>query len=142
MRIQPAMQSGQYKTYEIDAPLRTHFRRATCVEINCLQYIHGWRIRIEGLSPEMIFTATHSGRKWVRESLSETETWLVFEPGQQCFRDSTHRIRIERPEIYVVRGGDFRGNPRGEIVIHNDPMDWVDDFANHQDRLAHAHEQG
>jgi hypothetical protein len=45
-------------------------------------------------------------------------------------------VPLERPELYVVRGGDWRGNPRGEVRRHSGPDSWVNDFAEHQDRIA------
>jgi hypothetical protein len=47
-----------------------------------------------------------------------------FEPGQRCFEE--HKTR---PTLYVVRDlGQFRR--------HRRPADWVEDFAEHQDKLA------
>lgn len=142
-RPNPLMQAGSYKTYQIAAPLSTHFRPGTCAEVGCDKYLNGWKVRADVLDPQMLHTATHCGRKYTWEHVSELENWLVFEPGQPCFQASSHRARVEREEIYIVRDGDHRGNPRGtDPRRHASAADWQDDFANHQDAIAKAHEAG
>jgi hypothetical protein len=140
-RIMPALPVTAMKTYAVLAPAATHFRAATCEEVGCAAYLSGWRVRVEGLPAEMVHAARTSGRRFVETRIAQGETWLVFEAGQRCFRSTTHRVRVARPEIYLVRGGDWRGNPSGQS-LRRSPDDWVDDFANHQDKLAHRLEQG
>lgn len=136
-RIQPLGPPQAYKTYSVAQPLATHWRPATCAEAGCLNYLNGWRVRVEGLTPELLHAATSSGRKFTRQDVAEGETWLVFEAGQPCFAASAHRVLTGRPQRFFERGGDWRGNPRGERRELN-PADWLDSFANHQDRLATA----
>lgn len=141
-RIEPQMRPEAYQTYQILAPVSSHFRPATCEEINCPNYVNGWRVRADVLDEKMIHTATHSGRKfeWVR--VSELENWLVFEAGQPCFNSSGHRTRIDKPELFLIRQGDHRGNPRGTEPRRLHVDDWQDDFQNHQDKLATEFERG
>jgi hypothetical protein len=132
-----------YKTYTIHAPLSTHFRRATCEEIGCPNYLKGWQTRIEGLPAELLHAVRNSGRKYTELRVTEGETWLVFEAGQSCFQTTKHRTRIDEPELYIVRDGDHRGNPRGtKDRLHQRPADWRDDFAEHQQGLADAYQEG
>lgn len=126
------------KTYGIVAPKATHFRPATCAEVDCPNYTGGWRTTVDE-STELGQAQGHyirneAGRRYteVREA---SMTTFTFEAGQTCFRE--HETRLDRPEIYVVRDGDFRGNPRGTAPrVHQDPQAWVDDFGEHQERLA------
>lgn len=142
-RIQPAMPAGAYKTYQIAAPLSTHFRPATCAEVNCPDYLNGWRVRWEPLTPELRHAATTSGRRYRLEVVSASESWLLFEAGQPCFRAAEHRIRLERPELFIVRGGDHRGDPTGiPARRHTRPEHWVEDFAEHQQGLARTQQKG
>jgi hypothetical protein len=141
-RIQPALAVGDYQTYSITAPLSTHFRRATCAEVDCAAYLSGWRVRVEGLPPQLLHVAKTSGRRYVEQSVAEGETWLVFEAGQLCFKESEHRVRIDRPELYVVRDGDWRGNPTGRVRQHTNAADWVEDFGEHQQRIADQIDRG
>ncbi|MFI2349699.1 hypothetical protein ACH492_22130 [Streptomyces sp. NPDC019443] len=131
-----------YQTFEINAPAATHFRKGTCVEAECPHYLNGWRTRVEGLPPEMLHAAKTSGRRFREEHIAEGETWLVFEAGQPCFRASQHRVRIERPELYIARAGDSRGNPNGQVTRHTRPEHWVEQFAENQDNLATVQQRG
>lgn len=142
-RIQPLMPAAAYKTYSVVAPLGSHFRPATCAEVNCLHYVNGWRVRIEALTPDLLHAARNSGRTYTEQQIAEGETYLVFPPGQPCFRARDHRTRIDRPELYVVRDGDHRGNPRGtKARLHQRAADWQEDFAEHQQKLADEIKKG
>jgi hypothetical protein len=137
-RPNPIMPAHAYKTYEWVAPLGTHFRKATCADAACPAYLNGWRVRVETLTPELLHTAKTAGRKFVEQRVTDSETWLVFEAGQPCFRASEHRVRVnDRPPLYIVRDGDHRGNPRGtKARLHQRPEHWLEDFAEHQQGLA------
>lgn len=137
------MPASSYKTYQIISPISTHWRKATCAEVECPDYIHGWKIRTDTLSEEMIHAATHSGRKfsWMRPS--ELENWLVFESGQPCFRSGTHRVRLDREDVFIVRDGDWRGNPRGtQARKHANGLMWREDFQEHLDVINSEIERG
>lgn len=139
----PRMGAEAYKTYAIIAPTSTHFRRATCEEVACPDHLNGWRVRVEGLPAELLHAARHSGRKHTELPVADGETWLVFEAGQPCFQTSQHRTRIGKPELFVVRDGDRRGNPRGtKARLHQRPEHWQEDFAEHQQGLADAIQEG
>lgn len=140
-RVPSALPVDAMKTYEIRMPKQTHWRAATCAEVECPEYLNGWRTRLPRGS-ELVDVLRHSGRRFHEiTGLTDQELEFIFEPGQPCFRVSTHRVRVDRPELFVVREGDWRGNPRGESRLHK-PEDWVDDFATHQDKLATALERG
>jgi hypothetical protein len=111
---QPIGPAAAYQTYSIKAPLSTHFRPATCEEVDCPDYRFGWKVHLEGIPENLRHTALSSGRKYRIEQEAEGLTWLVYEAGQKCFQNSRHRTRVERPEMYLVRGGDLRGNPTGQ----------------------------
>ncbi|MGW3135894.1 hypothetical protein [Streptomyces sp. NPDC001139] len=136
-RIQPAMPPQAYKTFAMVSPIETHMRQATCAEVGCDHYTQGWKVHVEALTPDLLHAAKTSGRRFREEHVAEGHTYLVFEAGQACFKASTHRAPIGRPPIFLVRDGDFRGNPRGTQTRRYDrPDQWVDDFATHQDMLA------
>jgi hypothetical protein len=140
--IQPNMPAHSYKTYEVRQPLATHFRPASCVEVDCQAYANGWISTID-VSTELgqkqaNYIRLSSGRHYAA-SENGTAVTFHFASGQACF--TTHHIPLGRPQLFVVRGGDFRGNPRGE-VFQRRPDDWVDDFANHQQVLADRLQEG
>lgn len=141
--IEPLMGPESYKSYVIAQPLATHWRPATCEEVGCDHFLHGWKVRVEGLPPQLLHDAKTSGRAFTEVSITEGETWLHFAAGQRCFAHFRHRLPVGRPPLYVVRDGDRRGNPRGtKARLHQRADFWVEDFAEHQDNLADAQRRG
>lgn len=140
-RVEPRGRPQEYKTYQITAPLGTHWRKATCAEVGCPDYLHGWRVRVEGLTPRLLHDARTSGRKHTEQHIAEGETWLVYEAGQPCFRSAEHRLRLEREEIYAVRDGDWRRS-FGPVRRHKRPEWWLEDFATNQGRIHQVQQRG
>jgi hypothetical protein len=141
--LQPRLPVTAVKTYSIQSPLTTHTRPATCAEVDCPNYVHGWRVHVEAVGPALAHTARTAGARFREQHVSEGHTYLVFEAGQPCFGASTHRVSTDRPALFVVRDGDWRGNPRGTPARqHTRPEHWVEDFAEHQQTLADAQNRG
>lgn len=145
MRIDPKLPVQAVKTYQILAPAQTHFRAATCAEVDCSNYLHGWASVIDE-STELGKAQAHyirnqSGRRFTEDrNHAPGMTLFVFEAGQTCF--AQHKARLDRPEIFLVRDGDWRGNPTGNRRQHTHADDWVDDFATNQQQLADQLEKG
>lgn len=170
MRIEPALPVQMVKTYGIDVPLATHWRKASCAEVECKAHTEGWITLIpedpdirprEAPSDPTLTVATFrrlesdinrieearayyirhlSGREFTEHRDETGYTVFDFTAGQECF--APHKVRIDRPEIFVVRGGDHRGNPTRETKVHDRSEDWVEDFAYHQDAIATRIERG
>lgn len=144
-RVDPQLPVQAVKTYEIQAPASTHFRPSTCAEADCPNFAGGWASVVDE-STELGQQQAHYIRNQAGRRYSEDRnrapglTVFVFEAGQTCF--ATHRQRLDRPEIFLVRDGDWRGNPTGAVRPHVNADDWVDDFANHQDQLASQQNKG
>lgn len=141
-RVEPQMPASAYTTYSVRSPIATHWRKASCAEVGCQAYEKGWRVRKETLTPELLHTATKSGRKFTELSAAAGETYLVYEAGQECFATATHRAPVGRPEMYVVRNGDWRGNPRGERRVHTKAEHWIEDLHEHTDQIDQAIKAG
>lgn len=143
-RIEPGMPVDAYKTYRIVSPQATHFRPATCAEVDCEAYLNGWRSTIDEATvlggQQAHYIRKQSGRGFTEERLESGLTQFDFSAGQRCF--TQHQARLDRPEHYLVRGGDWRGNPTGETRTHSSAADWVEDFGEHQQRLLDQHERG
>lgn len=143
-RIPPTLQPHQMTTYQLAVPLATHWRRATCEEINCRRWRKGWRTQVDESTDlgqqqaHFIRNPTHynAPRRGYVESRDGGITTFAFKPGNPCFKRDTHRIPLEREPLYIVRGGDWRGNPRREGRTHTHAANWVDDCATHLDRIA------
>lgn len=126
---------GAYQTFEIASPIATHTRPASCREVDCEQYTKGWTTKVFPDSDEEGWLR-QSGRKWSTVTKAEDGFNIyLFPPGQPCFRASTHRVSLERPEIYRVWPGDWRARI-GEAYVHTRAANWVDQFAEHQNKLA------
>jgi hypothetical protein len=141
--VMPAMGPEYYRTYSLIAPVVTHRRPATCQEVRCPRHVNGWKMGFDttdaAQAKAIKWIRMHSGLSYTTEQVG-TKIILTFVAGQNCF--DQHTIALEREPFYVVREGDFRGNPRRTQAQRFNADDWIDHFANHQDRLATRMEQG
>jgi len=134
MRILPRLEPTAFRTFSLHQPSRTHFRKATCAEVDCQHYLNGWITTVPKGSQDEHLCRT-SGRKFTESIDEENLITFEFEAGQPCFRASRHEKFLEREAIHVARDGDFRGNPTGAKRIHTKPELWREEFAEHQDGL-------
>lgn len=144
-RTTPRMPVEGMQTFQVTAPIATHTRRATCEEVECPQYKRGWLMKLDlgtELGQKQAYYIKHSsGRAYKVTDQRDGLVTLEFKANQPCFRE--HRVRIERPEIYRVKGGDYRGNPlRTPVRTHTKAEHWVEEFAENQDRLKTQMERG
>lgn len=144
-RLEPQLPAEAVKTYAVYTPLKTHFRSATCAEVGCPHYLAGWRTIVDESTDlgkrQAGYIRTKSGRAFTEVKNQSGLTEFLFKPGQTCF--SSHKKKMDYDPICVVKDGDWRGNPRGtDAVIHKRSDIWVEDFAEHQDRLADRLERG
>lgn len=145
-RLSPLRPAHSYKTYSIASPISTHTGPATCAEVDCVGYLRGWTTTVDTSTDlgrrQEGFIRYRSGRHFTAERVGDTLVRFTFPPGQRCFASDSHRVSLERPELFIVRGGDWRGNPTGEFYQHKRPDDWVSDFSEHQDKLATEIQRG
>lgn len=134
------MEPHAYKTYQIVAPASTHWREATCAEVECEAYAWGWDTVVDASTDlgarQAKYITGKSGRAYY-ESRDGSMVTYTFTPGQTCF--ATHRLPLEREPIYLVRGGDVR---RYTSRTQRNGDDWLEDFAEHQDMLHTEIERG
>lgn len=142
-RPEPLLPAQSMKTYTILAPTETHWRPATCEDVDCPNHLYGWVTRVDEateLGQRQAHYLRHDRTRAHTETRTEAGlTEFTFPPGTRCFTE--HKARVERPELYVVRGGDHRGNPRGDVQ-HVTAEAWSDDFGEHQETLADRLQQG
>lgn len=143
-RVQTALPPRAMKTYQVVAPQETHFRPATCAEVECPHHLYGWRTIVDSATElgqrQIQYIKNESGRRFTSFHVESGLVTFTFEAGQECFVQ--HRIRLDNEALYFVRGGDWRGNPLGETKQHANADDWVDDFANHQQVIADRIKRG
>lgn len=133
-RINPVGPPQAYQTYQVHTP-KTHMRAATCEEVECPNYLRGFKIAVAHDDQRRIHLIKTSGKPYTVEDGESGVRYAVFAAGTHCFKEMTHRVAVG-PELYIVKGGDWRGNPTGRVRQHVKAADWVEDFATHQDRIA------
>lgn len=147
------------KTYQINRPRDTHTRPATCEEASCAARANGWvtvaderteagraiawQVRRLARPVGKILSPAVAARvrRYVETIGPDGTTRFTFGAGQECF--AAHRVPVERPPLYIVREGDYRGNPRGGTpFVHTSGASWVEDSALHQAGLAAEQQKG
>lgn len=127
------------KTYSIVTPVHTHWRKATCEEVNCKYFLNGWETKVDESTDlgqrQAYYIRNTAKRKYTEERVGSITTF-TFPAGQVCFGSDRHRVLNGRQEMFVVRDG---GTP---ARVHQRPEDWVDDFATHQDHIKRILERG
>ncbi len=143
--FRPPMKLGpeHYKTYQVSAPLASHHRKATCKEVECKAWREGFVSKLDVSTSlgqrQARYIEQKSGRRFL-STRSGTIITYRFPFGQECFR--SHTVPLEREPFFIVKGGDFRGNPRGIPAVQRSMADWIDDFANHQAGVAEVRARG
>lgn len=144
-RLDPRTPVRAMQTFQVTSPVSTHTRKGTCEEVECRAYKNGWRIKLD-LQTELgqkqaYYIKHHAGRSYKVIDQRDGLVELEFRGGQPCFGE--HRVPLDRPEIYRVRGGDHRGNPlKLPTRVHKKPEYWVEEFAENQDRIKRVIEKG
>lgn len=145
-RIPPTGPPQAYQTFAIHSPLATHHRPATCAEAECGAHLNGWTSVIDEateLGQQQAYYIRHdASRRHVEEKRPDELTEFRFEAGQRCFAADSHTVPLERPELYLVRPGDWRRDGRGQVRQHSGPDPWLDEFQTNQEAIAARINQG
>lgn len=141
-RIKPNGRPGDYTTFSIVSP-PDRLVRSACEGVGCEARRLGWQTTIdEGTDlgkQQAAYIRQKSGRTFREQRTGQPGAQLTvftFEAGQRCFAE--HQTR---PEIYAVRGGDWR-QYTGPARQHSRATDWVEHFRENQGRLAEIHRRG
>ena len=140
-RLQPELPARAYRTFQIISPPDLSLIIA-CKRAGCGAWRNGWQTicdETSALGAEQARYIRHQSGRTFREDKTAAGrlTVFTFPPYQRCFRE--HRTR---PERFIARGGDWRGNPTGEHRVHQSAAGWVEDFALHQIRLTESIARG
>jgi hypothetical protein len=141
-RIEPAGKPQDYQTYAATVPLATHYRDATCAEVDCAAHSYGWKTTVD-VSTELgarqaKYITEKSGRRYT--AIAEPGDYMLtftFPAGQKCF--ATHRVLLEREPNFMIRQGDYRQYGRTTPM---NGRDWLDSFGEHQQKLREQRERG
>lgn len=134
-RIQPVLPVQSMKTYAVLSTKQP--KPESCADAKCELYNSGW-ITVVDVATDLgrrqaDYIRGQSGRTFT-EDVDGTMVQFLFGRGQSCF--AGHVKSDDTPDVYLVRDGDWRGNPRRQQRIHDTPEHWLEDFAGHQERLA------
>ena len=115
-----------HQIYRASAPPSTHFRAATCKEVDCHEYLAGWKTVLPSDHEYLGWIRHESGLRFT-ESQEAGLTTFLFAAGQACFRRSGHTISLDRPHIFTVNnGGRFS---------RREPAQWVDEMGEQLNKL-------
>ena len=135
-RPTPGLPAHMMQTHAILAPIETHWRKASCEEVQCEAFLKGWGVPAKDLDEQDLALLKSCGRSYSEIEIKDGEWHYWFPPGQPCFRASTHRIRLDRPELFVRRDGDWRGNPRKtEPQLFSSADAWADSLRTNLDAI-------
>ncbi len=141
--LEPLLPAHAKQTFSIKAPPATHFRKASCTEVECEGQEHGWVSLIDETTElgqrQAHYIRKLSGRKFREEQSELALTVFTFEPGQSCFTE--HEVPLGKPELFIVRDGDLHQH-LGNARVHTRAEDWADEFATHQQKIADAIQKG
>lgn len=139
-RVNPLHAVQAYQTYSISR-LSDVLVRAACQQVGCAAWLSGWESTVDEGTPlgrqQAAYIRTQAGRTFRELRSAGGLTVFRFDSGQRCFAE--HKTN---PEAYAVRDGDWRGNPTGRVRQHQRPADWVEDFGEHQNRIADQQQKG
>lgn len=125
---------GMYKTYGMSQQPDREVK-AACQDVGCEHWLDGWQTTVDESTTlgagQASFIRWQSGRTFREQKTGDGRTVFTFERHQRCFRE--HKTR---PQLFGVRDGDHRGNPSGRRLWHANGRDWVEDFGEHQQRVA------
>ncbi len=115
-----------------DNPLPTHWRLATCREVDCPHYLLGWQTVVGSASPQAEYIRRESGRRLREERHADGLSRFVFEAGQKCFRQ--HKIQIGLPTIFSQR--------RNGTAKRQEFDRWQGEFQEHLDDIRILQKRG
>jgi hypothetical protein len=86
-RITPKLPPQAFKTYQIVAPVSSHWRPATCAEVECPHHLHGWSTTVD-LSTDLgrrqaSYITRESKRRYQADKAGGTLVRYTFEAGQR-----------------------------------------------------------
>lgn len=134
-----------HQTFEISAPLPTHWRPASCEEVECRAFMRGFKIELDASTDEgaraLADIAAVYGKAWMTR-IGPTMVRFTAPPGTPCFRRAQHRLPLERDPLFRLKDGAPGQYRRGMRSVIMNEGEWLDRFAEHQGSIADARQRG
>jgi hypothetical protein len=117
--LTPSYYHNQYKA---NWHKSTHWRKASCEEVACPQYLNGWVTKLDPrLHAQQEYYIQHDKERRHRMEVVDGLHHYYFEAGQRCF-GGDHYKKLERSPLLSKNG----------TVLEAER--WVDDFNEQVDR--------
>jgi hypothetical protein len=134
-----------YETYGMALPLKTHWVPASCEEVNCEPFLYGFVTTIDVSTPlgqkQYDFLIKDRKRTYSLQRPSMHIFKFIYPPGTICMAYADHKLPKDRPGTFYKRRGDYRLVGQRPQIFKR-PEDWVDEFGNHQLKLAALIQKG
>ena len=110
--------------WRITRPVSSHFREASCAEVDCSQYRLGWMTVLAANDIDNIKAIRGSDLNFREESDGQIVSF-TFEAGQECFkgRGHGHRVSMDRDPWFW----------KDKQIL--EPIQFVDELADHLQKL-------
>jgi len=112
-----------HRTFGLQRPPDSRYRAESCAAVDCAAYTMGWITAVDettNLGRRQGRYIRGSGKAYTARRMRSGLTEFLFDPGQDCW------------EQHYIRREVFTADQR----VHTTGAFWVEDFAEHQDRLA------
>ena len=115
------------KVFQATWPKSSHWRQATCEEVDCPHYLLGWVTRVVRGSENDLHIRADKKRRYKMGKEGELNAYY-FEAGQQCFRGEAgdHYKKLERG-AWLTKNAANR-NPLFLERVAMEPQQWIDEF--------------
>lgn len=139
------LSADRYQSYEISRPLSTHWRKATCEQIECPGWTQGYEVVVDERTDLGQRQAAYlrdqlpirSGRPVAKQYQDDMlMTHFVFAPGTECMRAGEHRTSNDRPPNFLKLIGDRQHGVSGVLVRHSGADSFVDDMSTHLEKIS------
>lgn len=132
-----------YAKFSVSQPGTTHFRTATCAEVECDAHRFGWVTAVPdgAVADQVRAIARQTGRFCTEHRVAEDQVEFTFPAGQEGFKggEHDHKVSLDRPAFFRRRqidGGSVRS------IKYPSAEDWRDDFGENQEKLADEQKRG
>jgi hypothetical protein len=91
--------------WRIETPRSSHYRTASCAEVNCVSYYLGFQVllTLDGTQDYLMVEIRQSKMEYTEEQIGGGLIRFVFSPGQECFEGQAgeHKTNLERDPIFL-----------------------------------------
>lgn len=120
--------------HQVTWPKETHWRRATCAEVDCPRYLLGWVTTVAIGSPQHDYIANelkNKERHAISERVGDELMQFSYPPGQRCF-GANHWRKLDRGPWLTVGSPGLEAGRLERLAM--EPERWVENYNREADR--------